>query len=301
MVFLNEWTVRVNDDQSAPLPNISIDQEWASYTFDVRGYSSLRTDSKGMARFPEVSERRTVGEWVARTIPVLLNVHGSWGDSTGSVRVFDDAVEGTPGAGAGSDSCGNPECTERPQESVFQVYLAERSESSTRQLLQVNGVAMEQFSEDWNRENPGGHLATRDLNGSYRWGPSTIDEFTPGRFTVSSIDGHRIQAEAKSLQEAALGMGESGEKFLEWLRRAEMLGIYSVTKTDEGGAIEIRLPPGGHGLYYVPRQTESATHVYLLSLGPTGSKTTNFGEMKQLSERWFYFLDFVPGWRARKP
>jgi hypothetical protein len=300
-VFLNEWIVRVRDEKNVALPNILIEQSWASYTFNDRGGSSLRTDSSGTARFPEVSVRRTVGEWIVRTVPVLLNVHGGWGDSTGSVRVFDDAVEDTPGAGAGVASCGNPECTDRPQESAFQVYLSERSESSTRQLLQNNGDAMEQFAEDWIRENPAGYLTTRYRNGWYRWGPSVIDEFSPGRFTVSSIDGHRIQAEAKSLREAALGLGESGGKFLEWLRRAEILGIYSVSKTDEGGAIEIRLPPGGHGLYYVPHQTENATHAYLLSLGPTGSKTDNFGEMKQLSARWFYFLDFAPGWRARTP
>jgi hypothetical protein len=301
IVFLNEWIVRVRDEKNVELPNISIEQSWDSYTFNDRGSRSLRTDSSGLARFSEVSVRRTVAEWVVRTIPVLLNVHGSWGDSAGSVRVFDDAVEGTPGMGAGSDSCGNRECTNHPHETEFQVYLAERSEGSTRQLLQTNGVALEKFAEDWIRENSGGYIGTRDRNGSYRWGFLEIDEFSPGKFTVSSINGHRTQAKANSLQDAAKSMGESGQEFLLWLKSAEMLGIYSVTRTEEGGAIEFRLPPGGHGLYYVPRQTASVTQAYLLSLGRTGSKTNSLGVIKQLSERWFFFLDFAPGWRARKP
>jgi hypothetical protein len=214
--------------------------------------------------------------------------------------VFDDAVEGSPGMGAGSATCSNPKCTDQLQESSFQVYLSDRSEASTRQHLQTHGLALEQFAEDWIRLNPGGYLGTRDRNGSYRWGSSSIDESSSGKFEVSSVDDHRKESEGSTLQEAAMGLGESGQSFISWLRRAELLEIYSVEKSEYGGAIEIRFPPGGHGLYYVPLQSKDQTLSYLLSLGPTGSKTSKLGEMKQLSERWFFFRDFAPGWRERE-
>ncbi len=137
---------------------------------------------------------------------------------------------------------------------------------------------------------------SNDQNGDYRWWPWEIFGRANG-VTVYNKSDPKFKSNANSLEEAASIMGRDGEQFLIWRERAETLGISSIKKTEEGGAIAIRLLPGAHGLYYVPRQTEVATRAYLLSLGPTGDKESKLGLMKQLSERWFYFADFAPGQR----
>jgi hypothetical protein len=298
MRFLGEWTVRVEDENGIPLAGIAVDESWRSYTFIIGGYSSLRTGPSGIVVFPPVARWRPLAVWAVSTFLARINVHGSWGHSGGSVRVFDDAVESSPGAGAGTNVCSNKEC-ESPRQARFRVYLSERSESSTREFLQLNQVVLQELLEDWVREKPTDYFSTYQPDVSYRWGSWEILRWPPGReqslhpFDISKRNHTTVSGKAESLDQVTNVMGSDGRAFLLWVNRTQSLRIYSIKQT-EGGAVEVRLAPGGHGLYYAPREANSTARAYLISLGPTGDRESKLGVMKQLSDNWFYFADFRP-------
>jgi hypothetical protein len=293
VTFVAPWTVQVRDHSGAPVPDIAIEESWNSYTFSMRGYDSVRSDASGLAVFPAATRWRPLGIWGTAFLVSRLNfLHGSFGTNA-SVRVFDDTVENEPGSLPGS-RCSNLDCVNAPLTADFQIYLLSRNEESTQQYLGEREPDLQALAEDWIRRGP---VAFLRIDGdTVSWGQYRIRESSDGQWEILTEDPFKTMGKVPSLHDVPLVIGKDGEGFAEWRARAESLDLYSIKRTETGG-VQFRLKPGGHGLYFVPPATQAETRSYLLGLGPTGEGS--FGLIKELSERWFYFTDFTPGWRTR--
>ena len=287
--MLAEWTMRVTDERGAPLGNIAVEQSWHNYSFGMSAWSEAVTNSDGVVVFRPVVRWGPAGYWVLRAIPVVLNVHGSFGEREGRVRVFDRAVEGEPGAGFGGASCWQAACV-APLRSEIRVFLTSRSEPSTRAFFAANQAALESFAEEWARDDTARFLG-RYRPTQYRWGGWQIEE-ERGSFEVMSADYKTWTV--TSLDDAFRTAGLDPARARKWFERADQLKIYAVRKHDDGAGIEIRLYPGAHGLCYAPNGDDGALAA-MMSNDPWKRSV-----MKPLAGRWFYFADGVPGETGRR-
>ena len=288
--MLAEWTMRVSDEAGAPLSNIAVEQSWTNYSFGMDAWSERVTDSNGLAVFPAVVRWRPAGYWLLRALPIVLNVHGSFGSKDGRVRVFDRAVEFAPGVGS-SASCGDARCVAAPLRSDLRVFLTSRAEPSTRAHFAANQAALEAFAEEWARDGEARFLGRYEPT-QYRWDGWQLDE-RRGSFHVMSAD-YRTWTVA-SLDEAFRVAQLDPAYARRWFARADQLQIYAVRKLDDRAGVEIRFFPGAHGLRYAPRGDDDALAALM-----SADRWKLDAVMKPLAGRWFYFASEAPGQQGRR-
>ncbi len=91
-VLVNEWTLRVVDENSSPLPNVKVENNWTNYDHPFSGgLEARRSDEDGYITFPA---RYVWGNLSSRIVFSLLAslstlAHGSTGHSI-YVRIYDE-------------------------------------------------------------------------------------------------------------------------------------------------------------------------------------------------------------------
>jgi hypothetical protein len=128
MVFVEEWSVRVTDENGIPVSHIRVSGEWENYTFNLSNGGELYTDVDGKVTFPKQGQIRPTFYWIAKAAWNLLNlgVHMSFG-TFATVRVWDPDREwkrdptGHWPAGA---NCANADCTFSKLHTELRIFLA---------------------------------------------------------------------------------------------------------------------------------------------------------------------------------
>jgi hypothetical protein len=119
--MIEEWTVRVLDENGAPVQDIRAGQLWHRYTFGLDGaYEMRRTNAYGVAAFPRRAYWAPIVFWALRAASVQLNVHGSSG-TDGQVSMVLDPRKFEPIRGYETDHCSDAHCTDTPLDSELRL------------------------------------------------------------------------------------------------------------------------------------------------------------------------------------
>lgn len=115
--IVEEWTVRVVDQQGVPVSGIRVSGSWRNYTFDLSGGSDQYTDSDGRVIFPKQTQLRPIVYWLAKAGWTLLHLqaHASFG-SRGRVWISDPIP-----AEITSANCADANCTAEKLKTEFRV------------------------------------------------------------------------------------------------------------------------------------------------------------------------------------
>jgi hypothetical protein len=128
-VFVEDWSVRVTDQNDHPVPNIRVSRGWENYTFNLGDGGELYTDDGGTVSFPKQRQFRPTTYWVAMAAWNLLHlgVHASLG-TVSTVRVSDSDREWSidpTGRWPASAICSDAECNSSKLHSELRILLVE--------------------------------------------------------------------------------------------------------------------------------------------------------------------------------
>ena len=126
-VLIEEWSVRVIDQDGVPVSGIRVSGGRNNYTFGLAGGADFYTDADGKAIFPKHVVTEPVIYWTTRAAWNVLNlgVHASFG-TIGAVRVSDQNLNWEFGQSPERHSgatCADSECTSAKLHSQFRIVL----------------------------------------------------------------------------------------------------------------------------------------------------------------------------------
>lgn len=125
--FIQEWTVRVVDQNGVPVSGIRIWESWENYTFGLSGWTELYTDRSGKVVFPSQKQFAPLMYWMVKAIGNVLGfgVHAGFG-TFGRVWIADQKLRDFPIADPKfmeltAANCSDAHCTESKIESELQL------------------------------------------------------------------------------------------------------------------------------------------------------------------------------------
>ncbi len=125
-VFIEEWSVQVNDQEGRPVSAIRVSRGWDNFTFGLGGGEDLYTNAEGKVVFRKQIRRRPSAYWIGRVAWNVVNLgfHFSSG-TTGSVRITDSDRDWEPSPNQPHSAvCRNADCTSNKLNSELRVILA---------------------------------------------------------------------------------------------------------------------------------------------------------------------------------
>src|SRR5262245_21208698 len=128
-LFVEDWSVRVSDQNGIPTSHIRVSLEWENYTFNFSGGDELYTDADGTVTFPRQALIRPICYWIAKAAWTFLNlgVHTSLGTAA-TVQVSDPdrlwSVDQSGNRSAGAN-CADANCTMSKLHSELRIQLVQ--------------------------------------------------------------------------------------------------------------------------------------------------------------------------------
>jgi hypothetical protein len=129
-LFVEEWSVRVTDQNGAPVSRIRISNEWENYTFNLSDGGELYTDALGNVTFPSQRRIAPLPYWTAKALlnVIGLLIHFSSG-TFATVRVSDPDREWSidpSGRWPSGANCANTKCTASKLHSELRIILGSK-------------------------------------------------------------------------------------------------------------------------------------------------------------------------------
>jgi hypothetical protein len=116
-VVIQQWSIRVLDENGVPVSGIRVSESWDNYTFGLSGGSSLYTSVDGRVVFPRQRHFGPVAYWVTKATAniVTFGIHAGFG-SIGRVWISDPKPKEVT-----SVNCGGSRCTDDKLESELRL------------------------------------------------------------------------------------------------------------------------------------------------------------------------------------
>src|SRR5262245_8847680 len=125
--IIDEWSVRVFDEDGVPVAGMRVWESWENFTFQLSGWSESYTNSKGEVVFPAQKRFAPLMYWAVRGIwnVVGFGVHAGFG-TVGRVWIADEKLREVQTSDPRlmfmtAANCSDGSCTARRLESQFRV------------------------------------------------------------------------------------------------------------------------------------------------------------------------------------
>lgn len=115
--LIQEWSVRVIDQDGVSVAGTPVSESWENYTFGISGGTTLYTNSEGTVVFPSQRYFRPIAYWFIKAVANVLGfgVHAGFG-SVGRVWISDPRPKEVTTA-----NCSNDQCTAQRIQSELRV------------------------------------------------------------------------------------------------------------------------------------------------------------------------------------